>query len=259
MNDKPNKSENLIDTTDSLEAVGVFRGWKNFLFVIIVLCMLLLQVAFWAVNGGFVKTSEEAKSDTPAAAEKDEVSVEVKTDTIVAADEMAEQIQEAAKRIAGDVNEPAEAAVTEEKGEKEEAFLRITFGHVAGLVRMVNFLLVPVVILYCLTMLFSLKVSLLGRLGGINHIGRAFFLSLVFVVLLLPWQKFFEGVVVGVMYTPIELLKACSAAGEMGIFESGVYYLRFVGYWVLVMVILVFSQLRSSRWTKATLRRLEVI
>lgn len=258
MNDKPSKNENLIDTTDCLEAVGVFRGWKNFLFVIIVLCLLLLQVAFWAVNTGFVKTNEEAGSDMPSTV-KEDVSVEVETETTVAADGMAEQIQEAAKKIAGEVNQPAEAAVKEERSEKEQAFLRITFSHLSGVVRMVNFLLVPVAVLYCLTMLFSLKVSLLGRLGGINHIGRAFFLSLVFVVLLLPWQRFFAGVIVGVMYTPMELLKACRGAGEMGIFESVVYYLRFTGYWLLVMVILVFSQLRSCRWTKATLRRLEVI
>ncbi|GAG92470.1 unnamed protein product, partial [marine sediment metagenome] len=111
--------------------------------------------------------------------------------------------------------------------------------------------------LYCLTMLFILKVSLLGRLGGINHICRAFFLSLVMVVLLLPWQLVFKGVP-GVIFTPNELLSAC--AGETGgIFEDVLHYLRFTGYWVLVMLLLIFSQLRTGRWTKATLRRLEVI
>jgi hypothetical protein len=35
--------------------------------------------------------------------------------------------------------------------------------------------------------------------------------------------------------------------------------LRFFGYWLLAMLLLIFSQLRTGRWTKATLRRLEVI
>jgi hypothetical protein len=108
-------------------------------------------------------------------------------------------------------------------------------------------------------MLFSLKVSLLGRLGGINQISRAFFLSLVFVVLLLPWQRFFGGVVMGAMYTPGELLCRCTAAKDCGIFGTTLYYLRFTGYWLLVLLLLIFSQLRSGRWSKAILRRLEVI
>jgi hypothetical protein len=56
-------------------------------------------------------------------------------------------------------------------------------------------------------MLFALKVSMLGKLGGINHISRAFFLSLVMVVLLLPWQRFFSGIVAGAIYSPAELLR----------------------------------------------------
>jgi hypothetical protein len=108
-------------------------------------------------------------------------------------------------------------------------------------------------------MLFSLKVSLLGRLGGINHIARAFFLSLTFAVLLLPWQRFFPGVVIGAMFTPAELQSACAKAGDYNIFATILQYLRFTGLWLLVLLLLIFSQLRSGRWAKAILRRLEVI
>ena len=68
--------------------------------------------------------------------------------------------------------------------------------------------------MYCLSLLFSLKVSLMGRLGGINHISRAFFLSLAMFVLVLPWQKFFSGVVAGVIFTPDELLNRFEAMQE---------------------------------------------
>ena len=107
-------------------------------------------------------------------------------------------------------------------------------------------------------MLFSLKVSMLGRLGGINHISRAFFLSLLMLILLLPWQRIFGGMVPGAIFTPEELAQwSCAEAGD--IFDRVIYYLRFSGYWLLVLLLLILSQIRSIRWGKAILRRLEII
>jgi hypothetical protein len=53
MNEEEGRKENLIDTTDCLEAVGVFRGWKNFLFIVAICCLVLLQVSFWLVDTGY--------------------------------------------------------------------------------------------------------------------------------------------------------------------------------------------------------------
>ncbi|MHC4212509.1 MAG: hypothetical protein ACYSWP_03945, partial [Planctomycetota bacterium] len=50
--------DNLLDTTDCLEAVSVFRGWKNFLFVITFFSLLLLQSVFWVA---VIKSSNEQK------------------------------------------------------------------------------------------------------------------------------------------------------------------------------------------------------
>jgi len=259
MNEDQERQGNLIDTTDCLEAVGVFRCWKNFLFIIIILCLLLLQVSFWLVDVGFVSTGEKGKIDAPTAASKEDLSAD--------SAEEAEQIKPAAKEAAIEPNQPqpTEAVVekpTEAETQNEQAgvgFFEITFARLAQVIRFLDFVLIPASILYCLTMLFSVKVSLLGRLGGINHICRAFFLSLAFVVLLLPWQKFFAGIVVGAMYTPTELLKSCIAAETRDIFTATLHYLRFVGYWLLVVLLLIFSQIRSGRWAKAILHRLEVI
>jgi hypothetical protein len=124
-------------------------------------------------------------------------------------------------------------------------------------VRFVNVILILAATLYCLTMLFSLKLSLIGRLGGMSHISRAFFLSLVMLVLVLPWQVVFDCVIRGAIYMPCEL-RWCSNESE-GIFNAILFYLRFSGYWLLIVLLLVLSQLRSARWTKAILRRLEVI
>lgn len=236
MNENQTKETSLVDTTDCLEAVGVFRGWKNFLFVITILCLLLLQASFWAAQTGYIKPA----CDAPAAGPED-----------------TEQIKDAAEKVAADPNQPVEAAPKHSIC----SFFKINFDCLIWLVRFVDYLLILTAILYCLTLLFILKVSMVGRLGGINHIARAFFLSLAFVVLLLPWQKFFGCVVAGAMFTPSELQSACTKLEAEGcsLFATILHYLRFTGYWLLVLLLLIFSHIRSCRWAKAILRRLEVI
>ena len=242
MNENQAKPNNLVDTTDCLEAVNVFKGCKNAFFIIVILCLLLLQGAFWLVDTDCVKTGDDTKSGSPAAAAKD-----------------AKEIEEAAEKVTGEPNQPAEAAAQKPEQQQKSPLFEITFERLAGLIRFFNFVLILMAVLYCLTMLFSLKVSLLGRLGGINHIARAFFLSLFFVVLLLPWQRLFPGVFIGAMYTSDELLSRCAAAKDYHIFDTTLHYLRFTGYWLLVLLLLIFSQLSSGRWSKAILRRLEVV
>jgi len=260
MNENQTGPSNLLDTTDCLEAIGVFRGWKNFLFVIIVLFLLLLQISFWLVDTGYIGTCEENGGDEAA------VAAEVARENV-------QEIDEAAKKVAANANQTAEAIPQEQQPPQQtdtplgraaeyletqpKYLFGITFGHLAWLVRFLNAVLILTATLYCLTMLLALKVSLIGRLGGINHICRAFFISLVMLVLLLPWQSAFGCVIKGAMYTPCEL-KACPAETS-GIFGSILYYLRFTGYWLLIMLLLILSHVRSCRWTKAILRRLEVI
>ncbi len=239
MDELQTKQNNLLDTTDCLEAIGVFRGWKNGLFTVAILCLLLLQVSFWLVDRGLIEPCDKAKS------------------------EKKEEIKEAAEKVAAEPNKPVEepqqpppfASQSEEAGGFP---FDITFKHIRWTVRIVNGLLILTAVLYCLCMLFSLKVSLIGRLGGINHISRAFFLSLVLVILLLPWQIVFDGIFPGVIYTPRELVRRCSTE-QSCIFATAIHYLRFTGYWLLAVLLLIFSQIRSSRWAKTVLRRLEVI
>jgi len=245
MNEGQTNPNDLLDTTDCLEAIGVFRGWKNFLFVIAICCLLLLQVSFWLVNTGCIKTNDDTNPAPPRGG------------AVVADD--AEQINEAAEQVTEEPNQPTKAAPQQPKQQQASLRFGIKFEQLAWLIRFFNFVLILTAVLYCLTMLFSLKVSLLGRLGGINHICRAFFLSLTFLVLLLPWQRFFAGVIVGAMYTPQELSSSYANTEISGIFGATLYYLRFTGYWLVVVLLLIFSQFRSIRWAKAVIRRLEVI
>lgn len=246
------QQKNLIDTTDCLEAISVFRGWKNFLFIAVILCLLLLQASFWLVNTGYVATEQVICDKVPV------VVVAATSDSEQVAETVKEDIKKAAEQVAAGPNEPAEASPQQPQPEPAKPRFEIKINHLIWLVRFVNFVLILAAILYCLTMLFSLKVSLLGRLGGINHISRAFFLSLVFLILLLPWQRFFAGVVAGAIYTPEELLSSCPTKTK-DILCTAFYYSRFCGYWMVVLLLLIFSYIRSSRWAKATLRRLEVI
>ena len=234
MNENQAGPSSLLDTTDCLEAIGVFRGWKNFFFIIVVLCLLLLQVSFWIVNTGYIPAKEYPGNEAAAVDGG-----------------LSEDVGEAAKKVAAEQSEPAEA-------EMEDSLFGITFKHLAMGIRVANAILVLAGLLYCLTILLSLKISLVGRLGGMNHISRAFFLSLIMLILLLPWQRVFGGIVLGAIYSPYELVK-WSSAETPHIFGIILYYLRFSGYWLLILLLLIFSQLRSGRWTKSILRRLEVI
>jgi hypothetical protein len=176
-----------------------------------------------------------------------------------ASSENIQDVNEAAKKVAANTNQPAKAVSQEpQQSTAKKSLFGITFGHLAWLIRFVDVVLVLTATLYCLTMLFSLKISLIGRLGGINHICRAFFLSLIMLVLLLPWQRAFGRVVIGAIYTPCELARSC-AAESRGIFGIILHYLRFSGYWLLIVLLLILSHVRSCRWAKAILRRLEVI
>ena len=70
MNDGPVSQSNvMVETTDSLEAVGVFRGWKNIFFMVVLVCLLVTQAAFWLVDLGVVEVAEtpQATVDTPQA------------------------------------------------------------------------------------------------------------------------------------------------------------------------------------------------
>jgi hypothetical protein len=250
------QQKNLIDTTDCLEAISVFRGWKNFLFIVVILCLLFLQASFWLVNTGCVATEQVSGDKASVAVVASDSGQNVDTAKVK------EKIKKAAEQVAAP-NKPAEAAPQQPQLKLANLCFKIEFKYLARLISFINFVLIFAAMLYCLTMLFSLKVSLIGRLGGINHISRAFFLSLVFLVLILPWQiswrKFFAGGLFGVLYTPSELRSSFAALKDSGIFYKIFYYFRFSGYWLIALLLLIFSYIRTCRWAKTILRRLEVI
>jgi hypothetical protein len=233
--DAVNNKGQMIDTTDCLEAVGVFRGWKNFFFLIVLVCLLIVQIAFWLVDTKMVRSPDRSN-------QADELSLLPSPTTPAAAD----------------ANTPAPKPAGPATYYGPAILAWLTFDRLTRIVELVNGILVITASLFCMAMFFSLMVSLIGRLGGINHISRAFFLSLIMAVLVLPWQKVLGMNVPGVVYTPSELVTWLSTKTNTPV-NMAVYYLRFVGYWLVVALLLLMSQLRSARWTKSILRRLEII
>jgi hypothetical protein len=252
----------LLGTTDCLEAVNVFKSWKNFLLIVAVICLVLLQICFWLVDADVIR-SEDANAPQPTAAVVTsapvaaivelaaKVEVEVPQDVVAKAAAQAKGGESA--DLAAEPNQTAQGKL--ELGK----VLHIKFEHIAWVIRVCNYLLIFAAVMYCLTLLFCLKISLIGRLGGLNHISRAFLLSLVVLVLTLPWQKFFGGIAAGLIYTPTELINAHADIQGGKVINIALYYLRFSGLWVIVLAVLIFSQVRSIRWAKATLRRLGVM
>ena len=232
---KPRQAD-WVDTTDSLEAVEAMKGWKNFLFIVALIALILVQIIFWLANTGIIPTQT---AQTSVAAGQPESSIST----------------EAAK------TEPN--LLTAEKHPRLKnilsSFNKIDLGKFRVFLAVVNTILILAAIFYSIVLFSSVLISVAGRLGGINHISRAFFLSLAVVILLLPWQKFLTGFAIGAVFNWQELSDSCNAARSGDMLDIFVFYTRFCTLWLLALILLISAQIRSSRWAKAILRRLEVI
>lgn len=270
------KTPDMVNTTDCLEAVNAFKGMKNLLFFVVLLCLLLLQATFWLRQLGYIDSTDcqglgcesvfllgscggRASSDTGAGSA-------ITTSTVGDAGTIESQARLATEE-AGDaeMDQPDESSVSpgpsEAGGKAMKTGPKFTFKcrQACFLIWACNFILIIASALYCFTLLVSIKISLVGRLGGINHISRAFCLSLFGLVLLLPWQKLFGGVVTGAIYSPQELLCSAAPTSEDTAVSEMLYYLRFVVLWLVTFLLFIFAQFRSARWAGATLRRLGMI
>lgn len=237
MNEGPVNQGVMIETTDCLEAVGVFRGWKNLFFAILLVCLLLVQAAFWLEDLQIVPAGGGGSPTVAPVAEPNAVTKAAKASA---------EPNQATGRAAAAVKLPG------------QLLDKLDAGHLARTVDLVNGILIVTVVLYVLAMFFNLMVSLVGRLGGIRHISRAFFLSVILLVLVVPWQSVVGSRLPGVVYTFPELLDWLATKNE-SLLSTIVYYVRFSGYWLIFLLLLLVSQVRSARWTKSILRRLEII
>ena len=138
----------------------------------------------------------------------------------------------------------------------KKGLFRISGDLAVKLVVISNYVIIIAAVLYSLSLLVCLKISLVGRLGGINHIARAFFVSLFLLVILIPWQTVLPGVLIGAVWRPGALWCECWSRADGSMYWKILFYLRFCGLWLLAFWLLMLAQTRSSKWARATLRRL---
>jgi hypothetical protein len=228
-----------VDTTDSLEAVEAIKWWKNFIFAITLISLLAVQLIFWLANTGIITNPQ-----TPVAAVNAGTTAEQAKSLSTAANSEPNQ--------PGAQKHPAIKSMLNLLREMDRSRLSV-------FLTIVNTILILGAFIYCLMMLTSVQISIAGRLGGINHICRAFFMSLVLVIFLLPWQEIFPRMVIGTIFSWQELISSCETIRTGDTLDHFVFYSRFCTMWAIVLILLVSTQIRSMRWSKAILRRLEVI
>lgn len=239
------KQSDWIDATDSLEAVEAIKGWKNFIFTVAWIALLLSQIIFWLSNTGIIFTPQNPQS--PAAVLETKPALPSTTEGV-----------ELLKAAATDPN--LQAAEKHRNLKSILTMLReVDPKTMSNILKIVNTILIMSAIIYCLILMESVQIAVAGRLGGINHICRAFFLSLVFVIILLPWQKIFPGYAVGGVFSSQELINSSGITKTGDVLDQFVYYARYSLLWLLALILLLSAQFRSIRWAKAILRRLEVI
>ncbi len=294
MNDFEKKTD-IVDTTDCLEAISVFKSMKNFLFLLILIGLLLLQGIFWLNYLGFIEQTDcpmkscamvcdasgclrlapIATADAPLSNEPINpdneptatTAIQTKPEgtlpTITTGESSEKFMDSAQKAVETAETQPSRPAANTSRN-KPKWSLGVynkylpRCNQAIWAVRIGNFIVLMAMMLYCLTLLVCIKISLAGRLGGLNHISRGFFRSLFALALLVPWQMFFPGVLLGAMFLPAELL--CGSTMKDGpILGQILYFLRFCGMWLLVFFLIFSAQIRSRRWSQATLRRLGIL
>ena len=214
------------DKDDCLRAAKVARRWGTLLVLAMAVCLLLLQASFYLVDHGYVTIADQPSERQPVAANN------------------------------AQATNPALRLVS--RWLPVESLSEITFDRLIWTINLANAVLILAMVLYCLTLQFSMNASIAGGLGGMKHVTRAFLLSLLMLVLFLPWQKLFGGLVAGAMFTPDEMIKWYSSRTNESL-DTVLYYVRFSGYSVSILLLLMFSHVASLLSIGAIRRRVRVM
>lgn len=102
-------------------------------------------------------------------------------------------------------------------------------------------------LLLTLTLMFAVKLSLVGRLGGIAGFMRAFFLSLILLAMLVPWQQIVKGTFAcGALFNLGQLEEARQELQDHTLAQV-LHYARFIAYPLLAMLVLAGVQITFSK------------
>lgn len=248
----------VMETGDALGAVSALRSFKNFMFIVALICLVIVQAAFWMNYLGLIKGDCKCTEKTPVIEEVTAVSQQASSPIVT----LSAQIAEAVETADAPEDESALAETTDKGFDVNAILCKIknpTSQQVCCAITACNYVLFLAVILYSLGLLMTLKISIAGRLGGINHITRAFLLSLFVLILTIPWQVCFGKVIVGAIYTPAELFCRAVPACHGCLYDCIFYFARFTGLWAIVTILLILAQIRTAEWSKAVRKRTGII
>jgi type III secretory pathway component EscS len=242
MSEDGKKQDQLLETTDCLEAIGTLKSNKNLFFFICFISLLLMQGCFWLMATGHINYGS-IEPNTPT--------VEKAVRTVIAAPVSPNTSD--ANAVNADPND------SWQKYSAKIATTKIDFNKMAWVIRVCNYLLIISSVVYAMSLLFGLMISLVGKLGGISHVTKAFFISLLFIVVIMPWQTLFHNVGIGTIYRPTELLASWLMYPDMNTIAKGFMYLRYVGLGAVAILLLLWAQLKSMKWSRNSLRRLGIV
>lgn len=154
-----------------------------------------------------------------------------------------EPIEEGEEEVETSVPEPTALVGAAEKKEMAREITARVLGPVRALGLLSGLLL-------WITTFVYLEIGLLGRLAGIRHVTRAFFLVLLYLVTVIPWHNWFAELQFGSFYTfeaMWEDYQMRLSSGAEEIWPTLAYYGRYLVMPVLSLLLLVVSGIQFSR------------
>lgn len=243
------KGQTQLVDNDAYEAFEAFRAARNFFFMLLLLGLLATGASFWMVDYGLIDPVLDRRI-------RDQEAVYV------------HHVEAAPAAVILTADEPAADTAEPEEGTVEAAPLQRDEGSsyregefydlcVRLALRAWNYVLPFSAVLYCLVLLIGMKLALVGRLGGLADSGRAFFLGLVAMVLILPWQQKVSPMLWGALYTYEYLVeKYLQMEQNYDFYMRAAYYGGFVGTWGLALLMVVVAQWRSRGASNAVHKRI---
>lgn len=257
-----------IDRNDNWESFRVFLRMRTVFFLFTLLALLAVAAAFWVVDVGLVKGSQgtggficqtsaplemcqvRLTGETAAAVPMDSNTPPPTADIAPAGEPQPESAASVADTEKGYIKIKPHGCPLPELSEQRRAQWLEMLVRIA--IKAGNFVAIFGVVMYSLTLLGGLAVALAGRMGHTADLSRAFFLSLLAVVLIVPWQPLVALYIPGVLFNYEELLNGHPQGEDVLCLLC--YYTRFVGLWAVSFLILIAAQWRSFQAAKA-LRR----
>ena len=244
--------------SDATEAYDTFRKARTLCFWFMLIGLILVAAAFWTVDRGVIDSALPQTSDIlestpiPVSQSHNILTADVTpppTDRLPAPDSEhpAPQAQNPSPNLDTEITGHDQA-----ENNKKQALKDLVVTCLAT----ANFLLPFLAVLYCLCLLIGMKLTIVGRLDGMAHSAKAFFLSLLVMVLVVPWQQFCTSnvTIFGTLFTFAELTGRYAdlkSHPDADLWTSLAYYARFNLLWILSLLLLLVAQWRSHKAARA--------